>query len=224
MSSENIHIPGLKMRKTIVVSNALIAENVRVLKFKRNFTFESGQVIGITISQEIQPRLYSISSAETDEDIEILYEIRPEGLLTPQLAMLSTGSTVFISEPFGDFTSAKKNAWFIAAGTGIAPFLSAFRSGNRNYAKLIHGGRFLNSFYFESEISTYPIDFVRCCSQETGNGVYEGRLTVYLQNLPELPKNTDYYLCGSPEMVVQTRDILLLKGIKFENIFAEIYF
>ena len=33
-----------------------------------------------------------------------------------------------------------------------------------------------------------------------------------------------YYLCGSAEMVVDTRDILIEKGIPFENIVSEIYF
>ena len=33
-----------------------------------------------------------------------------------------------------------------------------------------------------------------------------------------------YYLCGSAEMVVECREILLGKGIAFSNIVAEIYF
>jgi ferredoxin--NADP+ reductase len=33
-----------------------------------------------------------------------------------------------------------------------------------------------------------------------------------------------YYLCGSAEMVVESREILISKGIPFNNIVAEIYF
>ena len=40
----------------------------------------------------------------------------------------------------------------------------------------------------------------------------------------ELPKQIKYYLCGNPEMVVEVRDIILGKGVDFENIIAEIYF
>jgi ferredoxin--NADP+ reductase len=39
-----------------------------------------------------------------------------------------------------------------------------------------------------------------------------------------LPLNYKYYLCGSAEMVVDVRDILIAKGIPYEQIFAEIYF
>ena len=33
-----------------------------------------------------------------------------------------------------------------------------------------------------------------------------------------------YYLCGSAEMVVEIRDILIEKGIPFDRIISEIYF
>ncbi len=33
-----------------------------------------------------------------------------------------------------------------------------------------------------------------------------------------------YYLCGSAEMVVDTRDILIRKGVPFDQIISEIYF
>lgn len=33
-----------------------------------------------------------------------------------------------------------------------------------------------------------------------------------------------YYLCGSADMVVEARDILISKGIPFGNIISEIYF
>jgi ferredoxin--NADP+ reductase len=39
-----------------------------------------------------------------------------------------------------------------------------------------------------------------------------------------LPTDENYYLCGSSEMVVETRDILVDKGVPFGNIIAEIYF
>ena len=52
---------------------------------------------------------------------------------------------------------------------------------------------------------------------EKGNGVYEGRLTGYLRECKFLPDDRKYYLCGSAEMVVQTRDLLLSEGISFGN-------
>ncbi|MBP7613008.1 MAG: hypothetical protein KA753_07600, partial [Paludibacter sp.] len=68
--------------------------------------------------------------------------------------------------------------------------------------------------------------YVRCCSQQQDTQNYKGRLTAWLLDYQNLPTNTNcqFYLCGSPEMVVQVRDILIEKGIPFHNIVSETYF
>lgn len=90
---------------------------------------------------------------------------------------------------------------------------------------LIHGGRYIHSFYFEDEFKDeLGENYIRCCSQDSGKGIYHGRLTQWLKECRNLPANRKYYLCGSPEMVVETRDILIEKGINYDQIVAEIYF
>jgi ferredoxin--NADP+ reductase len=44
-----------------------------------------------------------------------------------------------------------------------------------------------------------------------------------LNGIPNLPK-VKYFICGQALMVVEIRDLLIQKGIPFENIMAEIYF
>ena len=113
----------------------------------------------------------------------------------------------------------------IATGTGIAPFYSMFQSGQFENKKLIHGARYLNQFYFEDELDwTMGHNYVRCCSQEESCDVFPGRVTDYLNTLENLPKNQQYYLCGKALMVVEVRDLLIGRGIPYENILAEIYF
>jgi ferredoxin--NADP+ reductase len=100
-----------------------------------------------------------------------------------------------------------------------------WRSGLTKDKILIHGGRFVHSFYFESEFKTGLWEkYIRCCSQEVGEGIFHGRLTRWLQEQPQLWPDKKYYLCGSAEMVVETRDILIEKGISYNSILAEIYF
>ena len=55
-------------------------------------------------------------------------------------------------------------------------------------------------------------------------GVYHGRVTRYLAEEESLDPELNYYLCGSAEMVVDTRDVLIRKGIPFNRIVSEIYF
>ena len=132
---------------------------------------------------------------------------------------------MWITVPFGTYSGSTAPAYWIAAGTGIAPFVSMYRSGLGDNKILVHGGRTLDSFYFSEELTRdFGPRYHRCCSQQEGEGLYHGRVTQYLEGLDELPLDQKYYLCGSAEMVVECREILLGKGISFNNIVAEIYF
>lgn len=209
-----------------VLDNTEISSGVYILSFQRKNNFVAGQVVGVSILKSMEPRLYSIASGNQDDAIRLLYNIKPGGELSPSLAELRTGDTIYVSAPFGSFYGTAKPAWLIASGTGIAPYLSMLRSGLHKDKVLIHGGRTLDSFYFRDEIRELlgEKNYVRCCSQERGGGVYEGRLTNYLRELESIPTDCKYYLCGLAEMVVETRDLLIEKGVPYENIIAEIYF
>jgi ferredoxin/flavodoxin---NADP+ reductase len=217
--------PNVKFKSVTILSNTEISPNVFLLSFKRDFTFRAGQVLGLAMSANDDARLYSIASGENDENVNILYNIKPGGKLTPNLAILKNGDTLWITVPFGSYAGSDKPAYWIAAGTGIAPFYSMYRSGMGGNKVLIHGSRKVDAFYFNDElINDFGSRYVRCCSQQEGEGVYYGRVTKYLEELDNLPEDQKYYLCGGAEMVVECREILLSKGIPFSNIVAEIYF
>ncbi len=202
-----------------------IAPGVFVISYQRNFSFIPGQVVAIAVNLDEKPRMYSIASGNNESEISIIFNIKPGGELTPKLAGLMPGDSLFTTGPMGNFFGTNEPAFWIASGTGIAPFISMWRSGLKNGKTLIHGGRYLNSFYFEDEfINDLGDNYVRCCTQEMAENVYHGRLTHWLNEQKTLPANQKYYLCGSAEMVVEARDILIEKAIPFGNIVAEIYF
>ncbi len=213
------------MRSVKITKIVEVAKDSFLLSFLRDFEFVAGQVIGINIGVVQPARLYSIASGSSEEEIKILFNLKDDGYLTPLLASSKPGNSIQISPPFGNFVCNEKEAWWIASGTGIAPFASMISSGTAAGKTLIHGSRFLSNFYFQNEIA--PImkaSYIRCCSAESGVGIYSGRLTRYLKEREDLPTDKKYYLCGSADMVVDTRDILISKGIPYENIIAEIYF
>lgn len=213
------------LHKRKVLSNKEIAPGVFYLSFEKTGSFKAGQTVAVGVVPGIEPRLYSIASGEREKEMSILFVVVPGGFLTPRMAELTEGDELFVSSAFGSFTATEEPAYWIASGTGIAPYHSMYHSVSTENKVLIHGGRKLDSFYFENQFSPVLKNrYVRCCSQERGNGAYEGRLTKYLEELDNLPPDYKYYLCGSSEMVVEARDILIQKGIAFDNIFAEIYF
>jgi ferredoxin/flavodoxin---NADP+ reductase len=202
-----------------------LTKNVFLMSFRRDFDFLPGQVVGITDSIDIPPRMYSISSGNKDPLVEILFDIEPEGYLTPRMARMKKGDILNMTLPYGRFLCDEVPAYWLASGTGIAPFISMTRSGNTKNKTLIHGARFQESFFyaelFNSELKE---NYIRCCSGEKSVGDFDGRITEYLKTLTNLPSDVKYFICGKAEMVVDTRDILIFKGIPYENILAEIYF
>jgi len=217
--------PNVKFKSVTITSHTEISPNVFLLSFKRDFTFRAGQVLGLAMAPTDDARLYSIASGENDDEVNILYNIKPGGKLTPNLAILKPGDTLYITVPFGNYSGSDEPAYWIAAGTGIAPFYSMYRSGLGGNKTMIHGSRTQDAFYFSKEFDAdFGSRYVKCCSQQSGEGTYHGRVTKYLEEINDLPANQKYYLCGSAEMVVECREILLSKGISFSHIVAEIYF
>ena len=225
MSDQGYYIYDLRLEESIILSSYEIAPDVFLLSMPRAHDFIPGQVIGLALDPKDDARLYSICSGKDQDELQVLFNVKQDGYLTPSLANVHQGDKIWISKPYGSFLGTTEAAYWIAAGTGIAPFLSMFRSGQGRDKVLIHGSRTLDSFYFSEEFK--PIlqgNYIRCCSREARNEVYEGRVTDYLKYCTHLPPDHKYYICGLAEMVVEARDILISRGIPFEQIMAEIYF
>ena len=223
-SEEYKNLP-FELKEVILTGNEEISTGVHLISWKRTHDFYPGQVVKIAADAAITPRIYSICSGNDEPEIKVLFNVKEDGLLTPWLAGVIPGMKIWVSRPYGSFKDGKKPAWWIATGTGIAPFYSMFRSGIYENKTLIHGVRYLNQFYFEDELEWALGDrYVRCCSLGQSCNVYPGRVTKYLEEIKGLPVDINYYLCGKALMVVEVRDLLISRGVPYENILAEIYF
>lgn len=212
------------LREYQITNNVEISPGVYVISFTRDFEFQAGQVVKVALNIEVPPRIYSICSGNKEEEIRILFNIKDDGYLTPKLATMIPGEKILVSEPYGTFIGTKEKAWFIATGTGVAPFYSMIKSNLYANKTLIHGVRHLNQFYFEDELEeVLNENFIRCCSKESSCDTIPGRVTDYIKSIHDLP-DTKYYLCGQALMVVEVRDLLINKGVKFDKIMSEIYF
>ena len=215
----------IELAEVTITGNQEISPGVHLISWKRTHAFQPGMVVKITLDPAVAPRIYSVCSGNDDNEISVLFNIKEDGILTPRLAGVIPGMKIWATKPYGSFLDSKKPAWWIATGTGIAPFYSMFRSGISENKTLIHGVRQLNQFYFEDELEWAMGDrYVRCCSHEQSCNVFLGRVTQYLQEITDLPADVNYYLCGKALMVVEVRDLLISRGVPYKNILAEIYF
>jgi len=207
-----------------VVSHVEIAPRVFLLGVERLHDFQPGQTVKIGLDDQQPPRFYSICSGNRDAELKVLYNIKDDGELTPQLAQLKPGDLIDISKPCGSFIGTKDPAMWIATGTGIAPFYSMFRSGLGENKILLHGVRYAEQFYFSDEWkSTFQDRYRPICSGEQVDGIPVGRVNRLLEQAV-LPPKWKYYLCGQATMCVEIRDLLISRDIPFGNIITEIYF
>lgn len=215
----------IELTEVVITGNDEISVGVHLISWKRKHDFIPGQVVKISRDKSMPPRIYSICSGNDEREIRVLFNVKEDGELTPWLSGVIPGMKIWASNPYGSFRDGGKPAWWIATGTGIAPFYSMFRSGIYENRKLIHGARQLNQFYFEDELEwALGCNYIRCCSLQQSCDVYPGRVTDYLNEQKSLPTDIYYYLCGKALMVVEVRDSLISKGVPYENILAEIYF
>jgi ferredoxin--NADP+ reductase len=216
---------GTPLKQVVVRNNEQIAPDVYLLTLDCHTPFTAGQTIKLAMDWEMPPRVYSLCSGPDDPSLQVLFNIQHGGLLSPKLAQLQPGDLLLASEPYGTFVDQGGPGWWIATGTGIAPFRSMLRAGQKTSRQLLHGARHANQFYFEEEFSAHLGEhYIRCCSAETADNAYHGRVSAYLEAYPELPADATYYLCGSAIMIVEVRDLLISRGIPFTQILSEIYF
>lgn len=97
---------------------------------------QAGQHIELTleIAGKLVTRVFTVASspnlAKTKSTIRLVVKIQSEGGLTLQLPLLTTGDWVNISAPRGEFVfeEAKQSSLFLAAGSGITPFIAILSS------------------------------------------------------------------------------------------------
>jgi ferredoxin--NADP+ reductase len=211
-----------------VVYRRELAEGVHLLAFTGGTPFRPGQNVNLNVSPAGPARSYSVASGVRDPAMEVLFDVVPGGLLTPSLAALRAGDPLYVSPPFGGFYDDERPATWIAAGTGVAPFVSMVRSGLGADKLLVHASRSPAGFLFR-ELFTARLGprYVPCRPGANGDagagGARAGGLLGWLRDC-ELPPGRRYLLCGSTRMVVEVRGLLIDRGVPFEKIVAEIYF
>ncbi|GAJ28075.1 ferredoxin--NADP reductase [Acidomonas methanolica] len=210
--------------------------------------FENGQFAMIGIEVEGKPllRAYSLASANYEEHLEFLSIAVPEGPLTSRLRHVKVGDTVLVGrKPTGtlllDNLRPGRNLYFLATGTGLAPFMSLIKdpeayeryenvvlshtvrvSGELAYAN--HIRHELPRHEFLGEILSGKLRYYPAVTREAFE--VTDRITTLIENgrifedleIPKLdPEHDRVMICGSPEMLADTEKLLLSMGFEEGN-------
>lgn len=200
--------------------------------------FEAGQFVRIAldIGTERIARAFSFVNPPQDPVLEFYGVTVPEGPLSPRLAALRLGDTLFVARnPAGFLVLSEvpdtESLWLICTGTGIAPFLSILRTDTpwkrfRNVV-LVHAVRHANERVYQeviSQVGSRHLNFkyVTFVSREAAPGALAGRIPAAIGDgrleqaagLALSPGTSHAMLCGNPEMLRDAAAALAARGLR----------
>lgn len=230
-------------KKEKLLEKIKIAETSYILKYSvdADFSFLPGQYVGIQVAPTWR-RAYSIYKQEPGV-IWFLIDTKPAGIASKYFEEVEVGAENLIVGPYGKFLlqQTKNKKVFVGTGTGIAPFypMVAEMKHKDNYdmldvsADFLFGCRFFEdevAYSFFEEYIDESFRYIQCITKEENpeNEKYpkalffNGRVTAFLQqHLNDYTKDTEFYICGNPEMVEDVKLLLTLHG--FLNVYGEKY-
>lgn len=191
--------------------------------------FKPGQVAILHVLQE-DPAYFAFASSPEDPELEILVK-RTVGA-SVALFQMNDGDTVELvgvaGKGFDLDALSGRDLVFVAMGTGVAPLRSALRcvmNRRKKFGQLVvlYGARTPDEFCYRDEADDWEaagVELRRVISRPDGHD-WSGR-TGYVQSLldhvlPDL-QSPVALMCGSREMIAQTRDRLAQMGFAPEDI------
>jgi ferredoxin/flavodoxin---NADP+ reductase len=203
-------------------------------------------MIGLPVDGKPLMRAYSMVSPHYEENLEFLSIKVPDGPLTSRLQHVKVGDTVLIGRKASGTLLLQnllpgKRLWLLSTGTGLAPFMSVIRDPDvyEAYEKviLVHGTRQVAELAYD-QIITKELPANEYFGEQVTNQLlyyptvtrepfkHQGRIPVLLENgkmtddlnLPRINIEEDrFMLCGSPEMLKDSRVLFDKMGLKEGN-------
>lgn len=203
-------------------------------------------MIGIEHEGRPLTRAYSIVSSNYDDYLEFLSIKVPHGALTSRLQHINKDDVILVSKkPTGtlviDHLRPGSTLYLLATGTGLAPFMSIIRDpatydrferialvhGCRNVAELAYAETITSELpndEFIGELVREKLIYYPTVTREPFRNqgritdlIKSGQLFANISQPPLSSKLDRIMLCGSPEMNVEIRSLLLEQGLREGN-------
>jgi len=196
--------------------------------------YEAGQFVRIAldIGGERVARPFSFVNPPHDPVLEFYGIVVPEGPLSPRLAKLRTGDTLFVaSNPAGFLVLSElpdaQTLWLLSTGTGIAPFLSMLRTEapwkRFRHIVLVHAVRHARELVYQDLIRGMKgLGYVTFVSREPHAASLAGRIPQAIADgrleaaagVALAAATSQVMLCGNPQMLKDTTAALAARGMR----------
>lgn len=198
-----------------------ITHNVKrfALEKPTGIRFTPGQATELSINQsgfESRAQPFTFTAPEPTDHLEFIIKIyKGHDGVTEKLDQLVAGDELILHDVFGTI-SYKGPGLFIAAGTGITPFICIFRDlkakGGLKGNSLLFANRTEEDIILKDELISMP-----GLNYENVIGKHIDRATLE----PFIEKDRFYYICGPDPFVAQMMDYLRELGVPVSQIVVE---
>ena len=201
--------------------------------------FQPGQFgrLGLDIDGESIVRPYSFVNAPGEPFLEFYSITVPDGVLSNHLRHLEPGAPLWIAAAAAGFFTLDevpegRDLWMFSTGTALGPFLSILKTDLpwQRFEKivLVHAVRHAEELTYQDTIQKFakrdPEKFIMIpfVSREPSEVAMPGRIPPAIQSgalekRAGLSIHSDYsqvMICGNPDMVKDTTDVLKERGLK----------
>ena len=214
---------------------------------KEEFQYLPGQHLSLrlTVAGDDVRRNYSICAPLSSGKLRVGVKRLPGGVFsTYALERLQVGDTIEVLPPTGSFTTTldpaqTKHYGALAAGSGITPVLSilgsALETEPNSRATLIYVNQTASSTMFLEELEglknkyldrfqiVHVLDAERQDSELLSGRLDRERLLAILDGIVAADDVDDWFLCGPLPLTDLTREVLLERGVKDEQVHRELF-
>lgn len=201
--------------------------------------FTAGQFtrLALDMDSERVVRPYSFVNAPGERPLEFYFVAIPEGRLSPRLARLEVGGSLWVAKKAGGFfvldeVPPGRELWCLSTGTGLGVFLSILKTDEpwQRFERiiLVHGVRQVRELTYGDTIQQFaaqhPEQFrmIPLVSREACDFALPGRIPAAIENgalesragVPLDPARSQVMICGNPAMVRDCRAVLEQRGLR----------
>ncbi len=180
-----------------------------------NFRFVPGHAAMLSINfpslvKEIRP--FTFTATNSDPFLEFIIKSYPSSPITKEFHALKKDDELIMHSVFGAHRY-KGSGLFIAAGSGITPFLAMFRQLRKDNAlsgiMLLYSNKTQSDIIKEEELKSLLGDnCIFTLTREKKLGYKYGRINQkFLQDHIQ-SKKLNYYICGSEQFVFDMKNII----------------
>ena len=220
-----------------VLENKKLTDDVIFLSLSapKDFNFLAGQFVTVRIENSTEFRLksYSVLNPPSEKGkIDLCIKIVDGGFASEILRKAQKGHSFQVKGPLGHFVfeedDKSKEIWLIGGGTGVAPLYSMLKEHlphhkNKRFV-LIFSLKEKKDLFLHQEFQQLAkryanFTYIPTLTREKWDGA-TGRVQ---EHLPANVENKTFYICGLKELVLETKEVLLKKGVALKHVKSERY-